>query len=904
VVGNVIHFSSLLQACVYHFNFTVILPGSDGASRCVSTSVSVSTAPPAPVTPSPPSHIHNYLNGSLLVSLAPDHRHRRGGISVVSSQLIVVEHTDLVVGQTLSTLVALGLINTYDRRVTDAVDPLVGYEEACRRNQSFYVTGKVGLNATEFMIGDPSVGWSVYSNPVVNLSRRVNIYMVRENSLDGIHRRAVSDYVVLSSNSGSVVVWVFPWWLWLFITLIILIVGTIPVVMCWKWQWRSGGDDKRWLPGSTVKVYATERSSPVAISPLPVGYLNTVAEDRRHRGRVSNSRPGMDSYSDADGDASFVEPRPVYDSELMTTAARRRRSRCVPVSELRQYCERHLWSYNGRALVDEFSRLPDGFTAPVKTATRPFNAPFNRSPDCIPYDHNCVHLSSGQYINASVVQTIGRRHFFVTQYPSVKTLAQFWQMVWERNIDVIVALVGEDEPDCGPYLPELNCSTNAAVPLDDISVELAGCGVLAHFVVRELLLERLGEAGQRRVAHWQYTWWCGSDLETSIPCHPVDFVDFVQRVRDDDDYDDAGGVLIHCGSGGGRCGLYLAIDALLDQGTNTGVVDVIKCVSLLRTERCGLVRSLCQYNFIYQCLCEQFDHPQTRFLAHNFISQPRPGEFSLVFMPAYFDPLRPGQPLRRRSRNPFLMLGCVDEAAECGMDNPDGSGFSDIDDHPAVTFDSFIQHSAFIVSQCPRPLDADGFWDVVTESRVGCIVSLGILTRLLGSELVIPQMPGFSVNTHHHLVECRSVEKSSESVYVITKLDLFVCDAAGVIYKSRQSVKLFELLSWPDDCCVLPVEALVQFTTLVRCFQRRKDNTPLLVFGTAQLSVGRRDRTRVAIFTALWRLMEQAELDAVVDVFAATRLTCLLLPSALIDEVLLHAPFNQHSINMIQTEDE
>jgi len=902
LVDTVIHFSSLAQACMYRINFTVVLRGSgdDGAllsSRCVNVSVSVATAPALPATPPPPSRIHDFRNGSVLVGLSSGRRRRRRrDVHIVCSRLIVVEYMDVVVGPTLSQLVARGLTDTYDRRATDAADLLVGHDEALRQNRSFYVTGEVGLNVTEFMIGDPTVGWSVYSNPLIDLSRPFCIYVVRDNSLDGIHRRAVSEYVMVAGGGVGVAVWTVPWWWWLVIFLAVLAVAAIvffAVVICWRTRRSSEG--KRW-PGAGVKVYAVRTpddlgkcSSPGAVSTLAVSYLDAVVEDRRRRrGCVSSGRPGLDTYSDTEGDCSFVEPRPVYESSKSAKTPWRR-SHCVPVTALRQYCEQYLWTDDRRALADEFSRLPDDFTGTVRAATRPSSVPYNRTQDCLPYDRNRVHLASGQYINASVVQTIGRRQFIVTQFPTAETLAQFWQLVWERNIDVIVALVAVDEPDCHPYWPaELNRAATAAIP-GDMSVELAGVGVLAHFVVRELLLERFGEAGRRRVAHWQYTWWCGSDPETSIPCHPIDFVDFIQRVRDDDDYSDAGGVLVHCGTGGGRCGLYLAVDALLDQAINTGVVDVIKCVSVLRTERCGLVRSFDQYNSIYQCLCEQFDHPPSRFTALNLVSQPHPDEFQLVFVPSYFDPVRPGEPARRRVRIPFNICS-VEEETVSDMLEADCSCASEVDEHPAVTFDSFIQRSVFIVSQCPRPLDADGFWDVVTESGVSCIVSLGIITSLLGNELVIPQMPGYSINTHRYLIKCKSVEKSSESVYVTMELDVSTCDGGRVLHKSCRSIKLFELVSWPCDCSVPPVSAMLQFTILVRCWQRRTTSTttspsPLLVFGTAQPFVGRRDRSRVAVFTALWRLMEQAELDSVVDVFAATRLTCLMLPSALINEV-------------------
>jgi len=898
-VDTVVHFSSLAQACLYQINFTVVLryAGRDDvlrlSSTCVNVSLTASTAPPLPATPSPPSRIDDFRNGSLLIHLTSDQqrRRRRRDAEVMSSRLIVVEYTDVVTRTTLSQLVTLGLTDTYDQRAAGSVDPLVSYVEATRRKQSFYVTGEVDLNVTQFMIGDP---YPAYVNPPIDLSRPCRIYVVHQNSLDGIHRRAVSEYVVVR-GVGAAATGLLPWWVWLLIfvaVLVLVAVVILAIVLCWK-TWRCRSKARR-MAYTDVKVRGTtddagkRRSSPSDVGALAVSYLDSVVDDRRQRRvRVSSGRAGFDSYSDADGEWSFAEPRPMYDAD--TTL--RRRSRCIPTTELRQYCERRLWADRGRTLADEFSLLPDGFTGPVSTAIRASNAPANRTQDCVPYDHNRVRLSSGRYVNASVVRTIGRRRFIVTQFPTVETLAQFWEMVWERNVDVIVALTALDEPDCEPYWPaELN---RAATWTDGISVELAGVGVLAHFVVRELLLERSGELGRRRIAHWQYTWWCDSsgggagDREMSIPCHPVDFVDFVRRVRDDDDYADAGRVLVHCGSGGGRSGLYLAVDALLDQGTSTGVVDVVKCVSLLRTERCSLVHSLSQYNFVYQCLCEQFDHPRTRFSAQNFVAQPRPDVFDLVFMPSYFDRVRPGvsPAVKRRTRSPFSV--CVDDAALRPSDEGNSGCTSDVDDKPAVTFDGFVQRSAFVVSRCPRPLDADEFWDVVTESAVSSIVSLGVVASLPGHELLFPQRPGASIRTHRHLVECKSVERSSESVYVTAELELSTCVGGLVLHESRRSIKLFELVSWPGDCSLPPVSALIQFTTLVRCRQRR-GTCPLLVFGTSEpAGDGRRHRSRAAVFVALWRLMEQAELDAVVDVFAATRLTCLMLPSALINQVAL-----------------
>ena len=208
LVDSVVHFSSLTRACLYRINFTVVLQHSrdDGgdvrglSSRCVNVSVTVSTAPCLPDVPPPPSRIHDFRNGSLLVGLSsPDVRRRRRddvGVGVVASRLIVVEYTtppddNATSPEAAAAAVSRLVADTHDRRaVNGSRDPLTGYDDARTRNLSFYVTAElVDPAVDEFMVGNPSVGsTSEYSNPLVDVSRRFCIYVVRQNRLDGISR--------------------------------------------------------------------------------------------------------------------------------------------------------------------------------------------------------------------------------------------------------------------------------------------------------------------------------------------------------------------------------------------------------------------------------------------------------------------------------------------------------------------------------------------------------------------------------------------------------------------------------------------------------------------------------------------------------------------------------------------
>lgn len=77
----------------------------------------------------------------------------------------------------------------------------------------------------------------------------------------------------------------------------------------------------------------------------------------------------------------------------------------------------------------------------------------NRSADILPYDYSRVELSSTKddYINASHIRDITpyTPPFIVTQTPMSSTFADFWTMVREQNVEIIVCLLCDNEVRCG-----------------------------------------------------------------------------------------------------------------------------------------------------------------------------------------------------------------------------------------------------------------------------------------------------------------------------------------------------------------------------------------------------------------------------------------------------------------------
>lgn len=75
----------------------------------------------------------------------------------------------------------------------------------------------------------------------------------------------------------------------------------------------------------------------------------------------------------------------------------------------------------------------------------------NRHQDVMPYDVNRVVLQSGKddYINASFVEELSPYcpRLIATQAPLSGTAADFWLMVYEQKVSLVVMLVSEQELD-------------------------------------------------------------------------------------------------------------------------------------------------------------------------------------------------------------------------------------------------------------------------------------------------------------------------------------------------------------------------------------------------------------------------------------------------------------------------
>ncbi|XP_053679803.1 tyrosine-protein phosphatase 69D [Anopheles nili] len=259
----------------------------------------------------------------------------------------------------------------------------------------------------------------------------------------------------------------------------------------------------------------------------------------------------------------------------------------------------------------EFELLPDKFAdRTTKNSDMKENMPKNRYPDIKSYDQTRVKLTplnglaGSDYINANFV--IGykeRKKFICAQGPMDATINDFWRMIWEQHLEIIVMLTNLEEYNktkCAKYWPE---STNDSIQYGELLITFQSLTYYADYIVRTLKVTKRsassGEETSREISQYHYLAW----KDFLAPEHPQGITKFINRINSEYSLQ-RGPILVHCSAGVGRTGTFVALDTLTQQLNEEGQVFIFNTICDMRYQRNFLVQSLKQYIFLYRALAE------------------------------------------------------------------------------------------------------------------------------------------------------------------------------------------------------------------------------------------------------------------------------------------------------------
>ncbi|XP_069945687.1 receptor-type tyrosine-protein phosphatase H isoform X3 [Cherax quadricarinatus] len=284
----------------------------------------------------------------------------------------------------------------------------------------------------------------------------------------------------------------------------------------------------------------------------------------------------------------------------------------IQKSNLRQYIQ-YLESDTQRGLEEEFASLqsdsPQNFAI---AAHRDYNKDKNRFKNIFPFDNARVKLSAlnnktgSDYINASyILNTNNKAYFIAAQGPKSNTTADFWRMVWEQRVYVIIMLtnlVEKGREKCFHYWPR---SSESFIKAGSFTIRNHTEEERSFYIIR--FLEISEGSTKRLVKQYHFTGW----PDFGAPQREEYLLDFIAEIKNsmptNGDH-----LLVHCSAGVGRTGTFIGLWNLIDivDTDNTAqVINVKKTVLDMREYRPHMVQAADQYLYLFKCITAYIEAP-------------------------------------------------------------------------------------------------------------------------------------------------------------------------------------------------------------------------------------------------------------------------------------------------------
>ncbi|XP_077994205.1 tyrosine-protein phosphatase non-receptor type 21-like [Glandiceps talaboti] len=270
------------------------------------------------------------------------------------------------------------------------------------------------------------------------------------------------------------------------------------------------------------------------------------------------------------------------------------------------------------SVFTEYEQIPKKKAeATYKTAQKLENAVKNRFTDVLPYEDTRVRLNVDKrnpsgYINASMIKVsvAGEElHYIASQGPLHETVVDWWNMIWQQGVQVIVMLTAEQEngkEKSYRYWPEFNTSKNT-LDIGPFKIISQFSNDSGFYITSGVTLRYKPSGEQRTVWHLQYTDWphqgCPDDVQGFLA-----FLEEIQSVcrhaNSMIEGDVSPPVLVHCSAGVGRTGVVILADIMIACLEYNEDIDVRRMLSNLRKQRMMMVQTVGQYIFVYKTLIQ------------------------------------------------------------------------------------------------------------------------------------------------------------------------------------------------------------------------------------------------------------------------------------------------------------
>ncbi|XP_034477352.1 phosphatidylinositol phosphatase PTPRQ isoform X2 [Drosophila innubila] len=226
----------------------------------------------------------------------------------------------------------------------------------------------------------------------------------------------------------------------------------------------------------------------------------------------------------------------------------------------------------------------------------------NRYADIYPYDKNRVILDidseGSDYINASFIDGHTRKkEYIATQGPKPESIMDFWRMILQHNVRVIVQVTQFREGNtikCHEYYP---------YNMRGLSVTIKSKESFEIYDRTELCVVHEKYGLKEKVVHLFFKKW----PDHGCPDDPMHLITFVKKVKAErrPNYSP---IVVHCSAGVGRTGTFIGLDLIMQRLKSESKINIFETVKKLRFQRMKMVQTQQQYTFLYACTYELVKH--------------------------------------------------------------------------------------------------------------------------------------------------------------------------------------------------------------------------------------------------------------------------------------------------------